>query len=51
MSLDTALPDDAESLRRLLLVERQVVAEQAEELRQARAGLVEKTLELEKLKM
>lgn len=51
MSLDTALPDDVESLRRLLLAERQVAAEQAEELRQARAGLVEKTLELEKLKM
>ena len=51
MSLDTALPDDVESLRRLLLAERQARAEQAEELRRARAGLVEKTLELEKLKM
>ena len=55
MSPDTALPDDVESLRRLLLAEREAaasaVAELTEQLQQARTGLVAKTLELEKLKV
>ena len=58
MSLDAAaLPDDVETLRRMLLAERQATAAAraeidslSEQLQQARAGLVEKVLEIEKLK-
>jgi len=51
MSLDAAaLPDDVETLRRLVLEQRRQSDQLAEQLEQARAGLIEKALEIEKLK-
>src|SRR3546814_4646333 len=51
MSLDAAaLPDDVETLRRLVLEQRRQSEQLAEQLQQAHAGLIEKALEIEKLK-
>src|SRR3546814_949947 len=51
MSLDAAaLPDDVETLRRLVLEQRRPSEQLAEQLQQAHAGLIEKALEIEKLK-
>lgn len=51
MSLDAAaLPDDVETLRRLVLEQHRQSEHLAEQLQQARAGLIEKALEIEKLK-
>jgi transposase len=51
MSLDAAaLPDDVETLRRLVLEQRRQSEQLTEQLEQARAGLIEKALEIEKLK-
>src|SRR3546814_7798067 len=51
MSLDAAaLPDDVETLRRLVLVQRRQSEQLAEQLQQAHAGLIGKALEIEKLK-
>ena len=51
MSLDAAaLPDDVETLRRLVLEQRRQSEQLAEQLEQARSGLIEKALEIEKLK-
>jgi transposase len=45
------LPEDAATLRRMLIAEREARAAQAAELIAAKAGLVSKTLEIEKLKV
>ena len=45
------LPDDPAMLRRMLIAEREALAAQAVELAAAKAGLVSKTLEIEKLKV
>src|SRR5580658_10276891 len=45
------LPTDPAALRRMLIAERQALAAQAVELAAAKAGLVVKTLEIEKLKV
>lgn len=45
------LPDDAATLRQMLSAEREARAAQAAELAAAKAGLVSKTLEIEKLKV
>src|SRR5258708_23268623 len=50
MSIDD-LPTDPAALRRMLIAEREARAAQAVELAAARAGLVSKTLEIEKLKV
>jgi len=46
-----ALPTDPAALRRMLIAEREARAAQAVELAAAKAGLVSKTLEIEKLKV
>jgi transposase len=45
------LPSDPAALRRMLIAEREALAAQAVELAAAKAGLVSKTLEIEKLKV
>ena len=45
------LPTDPAALRRMLIAEREALAAQAVELATAKAGLVSKTLEIEKLKV
>jgi transposase len=45
------LPTDPAALRRMLIAEREALAAQAVELAAAKAGLVSKTLEIEKLKV
>src|SRR5260221_6549877 len=45
------LPTDPAALRRMLIAEREARAAQAVELAAAKAGLVSKTLEIEKLKV
>jgi len=45
------LPEDSATLRRMLIAEREASAAQAAELIAAKAGLVSKTLEIEKLKV
>lgn len=45
------LPDDAATLRRMLIAEREASAAREAELAAAKAGLVSKTLEIEKLKV
>src|SRR6267143_1818589 len=46
-----ALPDDVNTLRRMLVAEREAHAAREGELAAAKAGLVTKTLEIEKLKI
>src|SRR3546814_431615 len=51
MSLEAAaLPEAVETLRRLVLEQRRQSEQLAEQLQQAHAGLIEKALEIEKLK-
>jgi hypothetical protein len=45
------LPDDVHTLRRMLVAEREAHAARETELAAAKAGLVTKTLEIEKLKI
>src|SRR5215210_6890034 len=45
------LPDDVDTLRRMLVAEREAHAAREAELAAAKAGLVTKTLEIEKLKV
>jgi transposase len=52
MPIDTGpLPDDVDTLRRMLVAEREAHAAREAELAAAKAGLITKTLEIEKLKV